>query len=304
MQPLCQIPERIDREVSAGLPPEFGDAAAALLPRRQPRDHDVPDRIPDRGPAAQPPPPRLRRRHYLTFAEGCSMNENAAADLARRAGHDRRAALPLGRSRGTRMGPGVGPGRWPGDPCRGRSWPPDSPRRRSRSWFSAPCRSLSSPGGALPHPCWRFSPWCWAERRSEMSTNEPLCQMKHDLRLVVQCRAAAGVTARTPCPHRRVLLCGGRGQMPGPDGPGRSPRTRNGRTEAGCAVSRWSRYGITAGGVLVCALLEPAGNHPGRAAGRTGCGRKPVRPPGVDPGRLDRRIGDRRGRPPCQPAPG
>jgi len=32
MQPLCQIPERIDRETSAGLPPEFGDAAAAMLP--------------------------------------------------------------------------------------------------------------------------------------------------------------------------------------------------------------------------------------------------------------------------------
>jgi hypothetical protein len=34
LQPLCQIPERVDREVSAGLPPEFGDAAAALLPVR------------------------------------------------------------------------------------------------------------------------------------------------------------------------------------------------------------------------------------------------------------------------------
>ena len=32
MQPLCQVPERIDREVSAGLPPDFGTAMAALLP--------------------------------------------------------------------------------------------------------------------------------------------------------------------------------------------------------------------------------------------------------------------------------
>jgi hypothetical protein len=32
MQPLCQIPERIDRETSAGLAPEFGDAAAGMLP--------------------------------------------------------------------------------------------------------------------------------------------------------------------------------------------------------------------------------------------------------------------------------
>jgi hypothetical protein len=32
MQPLCQIPERIDRETSAGLDPEFGDAAAGMLP--------------------------------------------------------------------------------------------------------------------------------------------------------------------------------------------------------------------------------------------------------------------------------
>ena len=32
MQPLCQIPERIDRETSAGLPAEFGNAAAGMLP--------------------------------------------------------------------------------------------------------------------------------------------------------------------------------------------------------------------------------------------------------------------------------
>jgi nitroreductase len=32
LQPLCQICERADREVSAGLHPEFGDAIAALLP--------------------------------------------------------------------------------------------------------------------------------------------------------------------------------------------------------------------------------------------------------------------------------
>ena len=32
VQPLCQVPERIDREVSAGLPPQFGFAMAALLP--------------------------------------------------------------------------------------------------------------------------------------------------------------------------------------------------------------------------------------------------------------------------------
>jgi hypothetical protein len=32
MQPMCQIPERIDREVSAGLPTDFGTAFAAMLP--------------------------------------------------------------------------------------------------------------------------------------------------------------------------------------------------------------------------------------------------------------------------------
>ena len=32
MQPMCQIPERIDREVSAGLPTDFGSAFAAMLP--------------------------------------------------------------------------------------------------------------------------------------------------------------------------------------------------------------------------------------------------------------------------------
>ena len=32
MQPLCQIPERVDREVSAGLPTQFGTAVAAMLP--------------------------------------------------------------------------------------------------------------------------------------------------------------------------------------------------------------------------------------------------------------------------------
>jgi nitroreductase len=32
MQPLCQIPERIDREASANLPPDFTTAMAALLP--------------------------------------------------------------------------------------------------------------------------------------------------------------------------------------------------------------------------------------------------------------------------------
>ncbi|TFC25838.1 hypothetical protein E3O55_13820 [Cryobacterium sp. MDB1-18-2] len=31
-QPLCQVPERIDRERSTGLNPDFGDALAALLP--------------------------------------------------------------------------------------------------------------------------------------------------------------------------------------------------------------------------------------------------------------------------------
>jgi nitroreductase len=31
VQPLCQVPERIDREVSAGLPPQFGVAMSALL---------------------------------------------------------------------------------------------------------------------------------------------------------------------------------------------------------------------------------------------------------------------------------
>jgi nitroreductase len=32
MQPLCQVPERIDREQSAGLPAEFSSAMAAMLP--------------------------------------------------------------------------------------------------------------------------------------------------------------------------------------------------------------------------------------------------------------------------------
>jgi len=32
MQPLCQIPERIDREIAAGLPTDFGTAFAAMLP--------------------------------------------------------------------------------------------------------------------------------------------------------------------------------------------------------------------------------------------------------------------------------
>ena len=34
MQPLCQIPERIDREVSAGLPTDFGTGFAAMLPAK------------------------------------------------------------------------------------------------------------------------------------------------------------------------------------------------------------------------------------------------------------------------------
>jgi hypothetical protein len=32
MQPLCQIPERIDRESSAGLSPDLTNAMAAMLP--------------------------------------------------------------------------------------------------------------------------------------------------------------------------------------------------------------------------------------------------------------------------------
>lgn len=32
MQPLCQVPERIDREQSAGLPADFTTAMAAMLP--------------------------------------------------------------------------------------------------------------------------------------------------------------------------------------------------------------------------------------------------------------------------------
>jgi nitroreductase len=35
MQPLCQVPERIDRERSAGLPPDFSSAMAAMLPASQ-----------------------------------------------------------------------------------------------------------------------------------------------------------------------------------------------------------------------------------------------------------------------------
>ena len=34
MQPLCQIPERIDREQSAGLPAHFTTAMAAMLPAK------------------------------------------------------------------------------------------------------------------------------------------------------------------------------------------------------------------------------------------------------------------------------
>lgn len=34
MQPLCQVPERIDRERSAGLAPDFADAMAVMLPAR------------------------------------------------------------------------------------------------------------------------------------------------------------------------------------------------------------------------------------------------------------------------------
>jgi hypothetical protein len=34
MQPLCQVPERIDRERSAGLAPDFTDAMAVILPAR------------------------------------------------------------------------------------------------------------------------------------------------------------------------------------------------------------------------------------------------------------------------------
>lgn len=34
MQPLCQVPERIDRERSSGLPSDFGTAMAAMLPAR------------------------------------------------------------------------------------------------------------------------------------------------------------------------------------------------------------------------------------------------------------------------------
>jgi len=38
MQPLCQVPERIDRERSAGLAPDFTDAMAVMLP---PRSHAI-----------------------------------------------------------------------------------------------------------------------------------------------------------------------------------------------------------------------------------------------------------------------
>jgi hypothetical protein len=34
MQPLCQVPERIDRERSARLAPDFTDAMAVMLPVR------------------------------------------------------------------------------------------------------------------------------------------------------------------------------------------------------------------------------------------------------------------------------
>lgn len=35
VQPLCQVPERIDRERSAGLPADFSTAMAAMLPARR-----------------------------------------------------------------------------------------------------------------------------------------------------------------------------------------------------------------------------------------------------------------------------
>lgn len=55
MQPLCQIPERIDREVSAGLPIDFGNAFAAMLPAKR---HAVMTFRIGYPTAAAPPSPR------------------------------------------------------------------------------------------------------------------------------------------------------------------------------------------------------------------------------------------------------
>lgn len=46
MQPLCQVPERIDRERSAGLPADFTEAMAAMLPPKLAPDHDLSHRLP------------------------------------------------------------------------------------------------------------------------------------------------------------------------------------------------------------------------------------------------------------------
>jgi hypothetical protein len=55
MQPLCQVPERIDREVSTGLPTDFGDAFAAMLPSKT---HAVMTFRIGYATAAAPPSPR------------------------------------------------------------------------------------------------------------------------------------------------------------------------------------------------------------------------------------------------------
>ncbi|GIH21729.1 Tat pathway signal protein [Acrocarpospora phusangensis] len=62
MQPLCQIPERIDRERSAGLPPEFTTAAATLFP---PGLHPLMTFRIGYPTAAAPPSPRRLTRDVL-----------------------------------------------------------------------------------------------------------------------------------------------------------------------------------------------------------------------------------------------
>ncbi len=76
MQPLCQIPERVDREVSAALPTDFGDAFAAMLPAKT---HAVMTfRIGYPTAAAPPSPRRPAADVVITDAGAADMKETAA----------------------------------------------------------------------------------------------------------------------------------------------------------------------------------------------------------------------------------
>ena len=66
MQPLCQVPERIDREQSAGLPADFSSAMAAMLPFGLARPHDLPHRLPHQRRLAQPSPALQGSHPHLT----------------------------------------------------------------------------------------------------------------------------------------------------------------------------------------------------------------------------------------------